>query len=63
MKRKNLIKAISYLHYRWMDSFDSLTTCLENGRNEWKLFISEVIKYGLMEQVLIRKLNTLEETT
>ena len=62
MKRKTLIKAISYLHYRWMDSFDSLTTCLQTGRKEWMLFVSEVIKYGLMEQVLIRKLNTLEET-
>lgn len=61
MKRKVLIKAICFLHLKWMDSFDSLLVCLRNGREEWKLFISDVVRYGKMEQQLLQKLYRMED--
>lgn len=59
-KRKSLINAILYVHYKLIDSFDSLLICLENGREEWKLFIEEVARYSAMEEVLLKKLYTME---
>lgn len=59
-KRKSLINAILYIHYRLIDSFDSLLVCLENGREEWKLFIEEVARYSAMEEVLLKKLYAME---
>lgn len=59
-KRKSLINAILYIHYRLIDSFDSLLVCLENGREEWKLFVEEVARYSAMEEVLLKKLYTME---
>ena len=59
-KRKSLINAILYVHYQLIDSFDSLLVCLENGREEWKLFVEEVARYSAMEEVLLKKLYTME---
>ena len=59
-KRKSLINAILYIHYRLIDSFDSLLVCLENGREEWKLFVEEVARYSAMEEVLLKKLYAME---
>lgn len=59
-KKKSLINAILYIHYKLIDSFDSLLVCLENGREEWKLFIEEVARYSAMEEVLLKKLYTME---
>lgn len=59
-KRKSLINAILYVHYQLIDSFDSLLVCLENGREEWKLFIEEVARYSAMEEVLLKKLYAME---
>lgn len=59
-KKKSLINAILYVHYKLIDSFDSLLVCLENGREEWKLFIEEVAQYSAMEEVLLKKLYTME---
>lgn len=59
-KRKSLINAILYIHYKLIDSFDSLLVCLENGREEWKLFVEEVARYSAMEEVLLKKLYTME---
>lgn len=59
-KKKSLINAILYVHYKLIDSFDSLLVCLENGREEWKLFIEEVARYSAMEEVLLKKLYTME---
>lgn len=59
-KRKSLINAILYVHYQLIDSFDSLLVCLENGREEWKLFVEEVARYSAMEEVLLRKLYAME---
>lgn len=59
-KKKSLINAILYIHYKLIDSFDSLLVCLENGREEWKLFVEEVARYSAMEEVLLKKLYTME---
>ena len=59
-KKKSLINAILYVHYKLIDSFDSLLVCLENGREEWKLFVEEVARYSAMEEVLLRKLYAME---
>lgn len=59
-KKKSLINAILYVHYKLIDSFDSLLVCLENGREEWKLFVEEVARYSAMEEVLLKKLYTME---
>ena len=59
-KKKSLINAILYIHYRLIDSFDSLLVCLENGREEWKLFVEEVARYSAMEEVLLKKLYAME---
>lgn len=59
-KKKSLINAILYVHYQLIDSFDSLLVCLENGREEWKLFVEEVARYSAMEEVLLRKLYAME---
>lgn len=59
-KRKSLINAILYVHYQLIDSFDSLLVCLENGREEWKLFVEEVARYSAMEEVLLKKLYAME---
>lgn len=59
-KRKSLINAILYIHYQLIDSFDSLLVCLENGREEWKLFVEEVARYSAMEEVLLKKLYAME---
>lgn len=59
-KKKSLINAILYIHYRLIDSFDSLLVCLENGREEWKLFVEEVARYSAMEEALLKKLYTME---
>lgn len=59
-KRKSLINAILYIHYRLIDSFDSLLVCLENEREEWKLFVEEVARYSAMEEVLLKKLYAME---
>lgn len=59
-KKKSLINAILYIHYRLIDSFDSLLVCLENEREEWKLFVEEVARYSAMEEVLLKKLYTME---
>lgn len=59
-KRKSLINAILYVHYKLIDSFDSLLVCLENGREEWKLFIEEVARYSAMEEALLKKLYIME---
>lgn len=59
-KRKSLINAILYVHYKLIDSFDSLLVCLENGREEWKLFVEEVARYSAMEEVLLKKLYIME---
>lgn len=59
-KRKSLINAILYIHYKLIDSFDSLLVCLENGREEWKLFVEEVARYSAMEEVLLKKLYAME---
>lgn len=59
-KKKSLINAILYIHYKLIDSFDSLLVCLENGREEWKLFVEEVARYSAMEEVLLKKLYAME---
>lgn len=59
-KKKSLINAILYIHYKLIDSFDSLLVCLENEREEWKLFVEEVARYSAMEEVLLKKLYTME---
>ena len=59
-KKKSLINAILYIHYKLIDSFDSLLVCLENGREEWKLFVEEVARYSAMEEVLLKKLYIME---
>ena len=59
-KKKSLINAILYVHYKLIDSFDSLLVCLENGREEWKLFVEEVARYSAMEEVLLKKLYAME---
>ena len=59
-KKKSLINAILYVHYQLIDSFDSLLVCLENGREEWKLFVEEVARYSAMEEVLLKKLYAME---
>lgn len=59
-KKKSLINAILYIHYQLIDSFDSLLVCLENEREEWKLFVEEVARYSAMEEVLLKKLYTME---
>lgn len=59
-KRKSLINAILYVHYQLIDSFDSLLVCLENEREEWKLFVEEVARYSAMEEVLLKKLYAME---
>ena len=58
-KKKSLINAILYIHYQLIDSFDSLLVCLENEREEWKLFVEEVARYSAMEEVLLKKLYTM----
>ena len=59
-KKKSLINAILYVHYKLIDSFDSLLVCLENGREEWKLFVEEVARYSAMEEALLKKLYIME---
>lgn len=59
-KKKSLINAILYIHYKLIDSFDSLLVCLENGREEWKLFVEEVARYSAMEEALLKKLYIME---
>lgn len=59
-KKKSLINAILYIHYQLIDSFDSLLVCLENEREEWKLFVEDVARYSAMEEVLLKKLYTME---
>ena len=59
-KKKSLINAILYIHYQLIDSFDSLLVCLENEREEWKLFVEEVARYSAMEEALLKKLYVME---
>ena len=56
MKRKSIIGALLVIHMKLMDSFDSLLVCLRHGRAEWKLFISDVVRYSRMEKQLLQKL-------
>lgn len=59
-RKKALINSVLFVHYKLIDSFDSLLVCLENGREEWKLFVEEVARYSAMEEVLLKKLYTME---
>lgn len=59
-KKKSLINAILYIHYQLIDSFDSLLVCLENEREEWKLFVEDVARYSAMEEALLKKLYIME---